>query len=86
MLVSSARLLNYLGQCKFRAYICRVLSTPDHMAEVLSPVDENMMQTRPAAKMARVEGTAPLKVKKLSEHATLPKRGSQFAAGYDLAR
>lgn len=28
----------------------------------------------------------PLLVKKLSEHATLPKRGSARAAGYDLAR
>ncbi len=27
-----------------------------------------------------------LRVKKLSEHATLPKRGSAGAAGYDLAR
>lgn len=30
--------------------------------------------------------TEVLAVKKLSEHATLPKRGSAGAAGYDLAR
>lgn len=36
-----------------------------------------------ASKMARVEDT--LRVKKISEHAVLPVRGSEGAAGYDLA-
>ena len=36
-----------------------------------------------ANKMARVEDT--LRVKKISEHAVLPVRGSDGAAGYDLA-
>jgi dUTPase len=36
-----------------------------------------------ANKMARVEDT--LRVKKISEHAVLPVRGSEGAAGYDLA-
>ena len=29
---------------------------------------------------------APLRVKKMSEHATIPSRGSDGAAGYDLSR
>lgn len=46
------------------------------------------MGTEPAAKLQKTVHTAgvPLLVKKLSEHATLPKRGSERAAGYDLAR
>ena len=44
--------------------------------------------TEPAAKVQKTLHTAevPLLVKKLSVHATLPKRGSAHAAGYDLAR
>ena len=38
------------------------------------------------AKMQKTVEEAFLKVKKLSENATLPKRGSAGAAGYDLAR
>lgn len=43
------------------------------------------------AKKAKVEtcfhsGEARLMVKKLSEHATIPSRGSSHAAGYDLYR
>lgn len=36
--------------------------------------------------MKRAKETEVLRVKKLSEHATLPVRGSTGAAGYDLAR
>jgi hypothetical protein len=39
---------------------------------------------QPAAKAPRLADT--LRVKRLSEHATLPARGSAGAAGYDLAR
>lgn len=43
------------------------------------------------AKKAKLEtcfhsGEARLMVKKLSEHATIPSRGSSHAAGYDLYR
>ena len=41
----------------------------------------------PATKVQRIEAQdPPLLVKKLTEHATLPKRGSDLAAGYDLSR
>ena len=40
-------------------------------------------EPQPPAKMARLEET--LRVKKISEHAILPVRGSDGAAGYDLA-
>jgi dUTP pyrophosphatase len=40
----------------------------------------------PAMKIAKVDISSALRVKKLSEHAILPKRGSQYAAGYDLSR
>ncbi|GAQ86968.1 dUTPase [Klebsormidium nitens] len=44
-----------------------------------SPVPE------PAQKLAKVDISSALRVKKLSEHAVLPTRGSQHAAGYDLS-
>ena len=34
----------------------------------------------------RGDDDAPLRVKKMSEHATIPSRGSDGAAGYDLSR
>jgi len=40
---------------------------------------------QPAAKMQRIEPSGNLIVKKLSEFAKLPVRGSTLAAGYDLA-
>ncbi len=41
----------------------------------------------PVSKQAKIEtGEPKLLVKKLSENATLPVRGSAGAAGYDLAR
>ena len=45
-------------------------------------VDANA-EPQPPAKMARLEEA--LRVKKISEHAILPVRGSDGAAGYDLA-
>lgn len=45
------------------------------------PVDDDAVP--PPAKMSKFADT--LRVKKLSEHATLPVRGSEGAAGYDLA-
>jgi hypothetical protein len=41
----------------------------------------------PPEKMAKVSSAAVvLAVKKLSEHAQIPTRGSPYAAGYDLYR
>lgn len=40
----------------------------------------------PAQKLAKVDISSTLRVKKLSERAVLPTRGSQHAAGYDLSR
>jgi hypothetical protein len=40
----------------------------------------------PSPKMAKMETVPVLRVKKLSENAILPVRGSTGAAGYDLAR
>ena len=43
--------------------------------------------TEPLFKVARTMSQEPaLRVKRLSEHATLPVRGSAGAAGYDIAR
>ena len=45
------------------------------------------MTSEPPSKHPRLSEMAEsLRVKKLSEHATLPVRGSEGAAGYDLAR
>ena len=52
-------------------------------AQVLADSSRENAKPAPAAKRLAME---PLRVKKLSEHATLPKRGSAGAAGYDLAR
>lgn len=56
---------------------------------VLKAASENVPQcgAEPAAKMQRVEAPVEaLRVRRLNEHALLPKRGSAGAAGYDLAR
>ena len=45
---------------------------------------ENFINEQPM-KLRKVDAGV-LRVKKLSEHATLPVRGSSGAAGYDLAR
>lgn len=47
---------------------------------------ENVPTSEPATKMQKVDHNAVLRVKKLSESAILPKRGSAGAAGYDLSR
>jgi hypothetical protein len=58
---------------------------------------ENCIDAEPLHKMQKVAaGAAPLGkaaaagqallIKRLSEHAVLPRRGSKGAAGYDLAR
>lgn len=62
------------------------------MSSILtSSGQENHACGEPAQKMqklaAKAAAAAPaLLVKRLSEHAVLPKRGSSGAAGYDLAR
>lgn len=55
---------------------------------VLSGSAENVARGEPAAKVARTEAPAEeaLRVRRMNEHALLPKRGSAGAAGYDLAR
>lgn len=59
------------------------------MDQVLCPSGRENFATsafeRQPAKLQRVEVEEPLRVKKLSEHATIPKRGSAGAAGYDLS-
>jgi dUTP pyrophosphatase len=60
--------------------------------DVLAEANQNLMKEAPLssgkpAKMPRIErAEEKLQVKKLSDKATLPKRGSAGAAGYDLAR
>ena len=56
------------------------------MTENVPLVDaDSRLNSSPAAKKAKQMSKRFL-VKKLSEHAFLPKRGSAGAAGYDLAR
>lgn len=46
-----------------------------------------MMSTEATAKKARIEEPMEvLRVKRLSENAQLPKKGSEKAAGFDLCR
>lgn len=54
--------------------------------ENVGPVD--CVPSQGAAKVPRLDAPVqiPLKVKRLSENAVLPKRGSAGAAGYDLSR
>lgn len=40
----------------------------------------------PESKKPKMTQVSSLQVKKLSDRAQLPKRGSEFAAGYDLFR
>lgn len=63
------------------------------MAAILSCHDQNAsvgaapLSSEKPAKMAKLEDSEiPLRVKLLNSQATLPKRGSARAAGYDLAR
>ena len=54
-------------------------------ASPMPVLSEVQGQNDPPFKIARTE-TVTLRIKKLSEHAVLPKRGSAKAAGYDLSR
>ncbi len=56
------------------------------MQALTSTSRENMPTEQPAAKLQKLEPVEQLLVKRLSANATLPKRGSAGAAGYDLAR
>jgi hypothetical protein len=57
------------------------------MEHVLRSVTNENILAEPAAKMQRLEvSQQPLRIKKLSENATVPSRGSPSAAGYDLFR
>ena len=66
------------------------LAIRSSMAQVLRSVtNENILASNqdPPSKIQRINAAEPpLRVKKLSEHATIPKRGSEKAAGYDLSR
>ena len=66
------------------------LAIRSSMAQVLRSVtNENILASNqdPPSKIQRINvPEPPLRVKKLSEHATIPKRGSEKAAGYDLSR
>ena len=53
------------------------------MQPLVAHASENIIEQ--PTKMRKLE-TPTLRVKKLSEHAILPTRGSSGAAGYDLAR
>lgn len=53
---------------------------------VLQPSSrDNLIPDVPPAKQQKMEQPPALKVKRLSEHAILPTRGSSGAAGYDLS-
>jgi dUTP pyrophosphatase len=43
-----------------------------------------VMATAEPTPVTRVDAAPPLLIKKLSDKATLPTRGSAFAAGYDI--
>ena len=62
-----------------RTFITRTRSSSKAFGNMSVGADSE----QPPAKMARVEDF--LRVKKISENAVLPVRGSQGAAGYDLA-
>ncbi len=63
------------------------LSSSSISMQALSETGRENIVAEPPSKMQRTaEPTEVLRVKRLSEHAILPKRGSAGAAGYDLAR
>ncbi|EFJ45270.1 hypothetical protein VOLCADRAFT_109897 [Volvox carteri f. nagariensis] len=84
-----------LGYCKisipqllYKRQLCCALKRI--AMEILAESNENVTRDAPLssgkpAKMPRIEGEEKLLVKKLSDKATLPKRGSAGAAGYDLS-
>ena len=63
-------------------FLPRTAPVPELTRRMSVGADANQPEVH-ANKMARVEDT--LRVKKISEHAVLPVRGSDGAAGYDLA-
>lgn len=97
--VSNAGILLSVMLCRLRASLparsllpsrsllhARTMSAP-----TLAATGRENIPAEPAAKVQRTEGPAAdtmeaLRVRRLNEHALLPKRGSSGAAGYDLAR
>lgn len=67
-----------------RASILRGTRQLIHTMQPLAVHGENLSPEQPL-KLAKMD-TSVLRVKKLSESAILPTRGSAGAAGYDLAR
>ena len=63
-------------------FLPRTAPVPELTRRMSVGADANQPEVH-ANKMPRVEDT--LRVKKISEHAVLPVRGSDGAAGYDLA-
>lgn len=55
---------------------------PIPVADPTPSIDSNMASTAPA--VTKVDAAPPLLIKKLSDKAKLPTRGSAFAAGYDI--
>ncbi|KAH8814167.1 deoxyuridine 5'-triphosphate nucleotidohydrolase [Hyaloscypha sp. PMI_1271] len=55
---------------------------PTPIADSTPSIASTMASTAPA--VTKVDATPPLLIKKLSEKAKLPTRGSAFAAGYDI--
>jgi dUTP pyrophosphatase len=54
--------------------------------QTFAATGQENLQEQPAKLQKMTSAMDSLRVKKLSEHASLPKRGSAGAAGYDLAR
>lgn len=78
-----ARSPPFFVQCLRRA----ALIGPARTMQVLQASNAENMATdaQPPAKVARTTAPEVLRVKKLSDTAVLPKRGSALAAGYDLS-
>lgn len=77
---------SYLNILRGRQIVSKIHQhSKTKMSQPLTAINsENVPQ--PNAKMQKVEAEPTLRVKKLSDRATLPVRGSAGAAGYDLAR
>lgn len=67
-------------------YFLRSSSFTSALAMSVLSAQENLPAMEPPTKVPRLQQTHSFKVKLLNEHATAPKRGSELAAGYDLAR
>lgn len=79
-----ARLPHCLRRCPLPQPFLR---KPHHSSGAMTvAAAQQSAADQPAAKVQRMEPPAEaLRVRRLSEHALLPKRGSAGAAGYDLA-